>query len=399
MNKYIWISLCGLFLLSIGCKEELRSIINTEGAIPGPVTDVVTTNTAGGATISYSLPPGDDLLYVEAEYKLSSGLVQRIQSSRHNNLLEIEGFGDINAYDINLYSVGKTLKRSQPVVVTINPLPPPIWDVYESLDVQADFGGLTMDFENIHQAEVTIAVEKKDSLGDWALAEMFYTSQRSGKLSVRGMEAEPSAFRIYVRDRWGNQSDQEELSLTPLYEERIPKEGFREYKTPTDPLYHGSIPLSNLWNDKLTGGSSAGDSWMRTRNGTGTPHHFTFDMGVTAKLSRFIFHQRGTVDETNLLYSGGSPRFFELWGSNAPASDGSYDGWVKIMDCELVKPSGRPVPDNSAEDIEVAKAGHEYIVPLEAEAFRYLRIRVVRTFGNTDYSWWGNIAFYGQIQD
>jgi len=383
----------------MGCKEELRSLINENGVVPVPITDVVATNTAGGAIISYKLPPGDDLLYVEAEYTLSSGLIQRIQSSRHSSSLEIEGFGDVNSYDIKLYSVGKSLKRSEPVVVSVQPLPPPIWDVYESLVIQADFGGLTLDFENLNQAEVTIAVEKKDSLGDWALAEMFYTSQRSGKLSLRGMEAEPSEFRVYVRDRWGNQSEQEVVSLTPLYEERIPKEGFREFRTPTDPIYFGSVRLSNLWNDKLTGGSSSSDSWMRTQNGTGTPHHFTFDMGVTAKLSRFIFHQRGTIDETSLLYGGGSPRFFELWGSNEPASDGSYDGWVKLMDCELVKPSGRPVPDNSAEDIEVAQAGHEYIVPLEAEAYRYLRIRVLRTFGNTDYSWWGNIAFYGQIQD
>lgn len=399
MNNLIIFSCCGLLLLSVSCKEELNGITNIEGTTPAPVAEVVVTNTPGGATISYNLPPGDDLLYVEAEYKLSSGLVQRVQSSRHNNSLKIEGFGDINAYDVNLYSVGKTLQRSQPVVVSIKPLPPPVWEVYESLAVNADFGGLTMGFENVHQAEVTIAVEKKDSLGDWILAEMFYTSQRNGILSLRGLEAEPSAFRLYVRDRWGNQSDQNELILTPLYEERIPKEGIREYRTPTDPLYHNNRPLNILWNDNLVGGSSSSNTWMRTANGTGTPHHFTFEMGVVAKLSRFIMHQRGTVSEINLLYSAGSPRFFELWGSNAPASDGSYDGWMKIMDCELLKPSGRPVPDNTAEDIEVAQAGHEYIVPLEAEPFRYYRIRVVRTFGNTDYSWWGNLAFYGQIQN
>src|SRR3546814_14183933 len=56
------------------------------------------------------------------------------------------------------------------------------------------------------------------------------------------------------------------------------------------------------------------DTWTRTMNGTGIPHHLTFDMGVQAKLSRFVVHQRGTVAETNLLYSGGTPTLFEVWG-------------------------------------------------------------------------------------
>src|SRR3546814_7165677 len=91
-------------------------------------------------------------------------------------------------------------------------------------------------------------------------------------------------------------------------------------------------------------------------NGTGIPHHLTFDMGVQAKLSRFVVNQRETVAETNLLYSGGTPTLFEVWGSHDPASDGSYDVWVKLMDCEIVKPSDRPVPETTGEDIEVAQA-------------------------------------------
>src|SRR3546814_16205185 len=94
-------------------------------------------------------------------------------------------------------------------------------------------------------------------------------------------------------------------------------------------------------------------------------------MGGQAKVIRCGLQQLGTVAETNVLYSGGTPTLFEVWGSNDPASDGSYDGWVKLMDCEIVKPSGRPVPENTGEDIEVAQAGHDYSFPLDAERVRY----------------------------
>lgn len=398
MKKYNWLCLLFSALAWSGCKEEPLRIVTESGKIPELVTNIRVENIPGGAVIAYDLPAGQDLMYVEAEYQLNSGQVQRVHASAFSNMLRIEGFGDTSEYKVNLYSVGKGLKRSEPVTVTVHPKLPPVLEVYQSLVVREDFGGIAMEFLNIHQAEVTVNVEIKDSIGDWTLADIFYTSQAQGKLAVRGMEPVATSFGISVKDRWGNQSERMELELTPLYEERIPLEGFRVFNTPTDPVYHQGGPLHNLWNDRFSGGSSSRDTWTRTANGTGMPHHLTFDMGVQAKLSRFVLHQRGVLAETNLLYSGGTPTHFEVWGSNAPASDGSYDGWIKLMDCEIIKPSGRPVPENTGEDIETAQAGHEYSFPLDAEPVRYIRLRVLRTFGNTDYSWWGNLAIYGQIQ-
>src|SRR3546814_4699641 len=47
-----------------------------------------------------------------------------------------------------------------------------------------------------------------------------------------------------------------------------------------------------------------------------------------------------------------NPRRWEVWGSNEPAEDGSYEGWFKLADCESYKPSGAPVGELTAEDIE-----------------------------------------------
>src|SRR5690606_20708908 len=118
--------------------------------------------------------------------------------------------------------------------------------------------------------------------------------------------------------------------------------------------------------------------------------------GVTAKLSRINLFQRGTLNELNLLYAGGSPRTFEIWGSNNPAADGSYDNWTLLRAGEIIKPSGLPLGTTNDEDKEVAKKGHEYSIPIEAEAVRYIRFKVTSTFGVTDYFWLSEIDVFGQ---
>src|SRR5690606_17523355 len=154
--------------------------------------------------------------------------------------------------------------------------------------------------------------------------------------------------------------------------------------------------VSFLWNDNLTDSRSGYGGWYRTENGSGVPNQITVDMGVTAKLSRFKFWQRGTISEKNLLYTAGSPLTFELWGSNNPSPDGDYATWIKLGEYEVKKPSGQSI--NTPEDEEVAAAGHEYMIPLEAPAIRYLRMRVTKTFGVTDYFWLSEIGVFGQPQ-
>src|SRR5690606_29088203 len=146
---------------------------------------------------------------------------------------------------------GKGLKRSEPVTVTVHPKLPPVLEVYQSLVVREDFGGIAMELLNIHQAEVTVNVEIKDSIGDWTLADIFYTSQAQEKMVVLGIEGVAKRFRMWVQYRWGNQPERMELDMTPLYEERIPLEGMRVINTTTDPVDHQGGPLHNLWNDRF----------------------------------------------------------------------------------------------------------------------------------------------------
>lgn len=386
-----------LLLLAVySCAEEVLKPINDDDRMPGLISNIEVENLSGAVKLSYDLPVGTSLLYVEAEVNMGNGRVVKKNSSFYQNTLMIEGFGQAKEYEVSLYSVGRNLKKSEPITIKVNPLEPPVNKIFQSLEILEDFGGMSISFVNETEAEVSIAVDMLNPEGEWNTIETFYTKQQSGTLAVRGLEAVASTFRIYVNDRWGNKSDVLETQLTPIFEQEMDYSKFIAMSLANDPEPFGANRIPFLWNNNLSGTASGSGGWYRTANGTPMPTQITIDMGVTAKLSRFKFWQRGSVAEHNLLYSGGSPKEMEIWGSNAPNPDGTYDSWVKLMDIELVKPSGLPMGNNSPEDIEVAERGHEYTFPIEAPAVKYLRIRVKKTFGVTDYFWMSEMDIFGQ---
>src|SRR3546814_15471938 len=88
------------------------------------------------------------------------------------------------------------LRRSEPVKLEISPLQPYIWEVYSTLEVVEDFGGMVLSFSNIHEEEVSIIVNAQDPSGDWVPVEVFYTSRKEGQLAVRGLPPEKARLGI-----------------------------------------------------------------------------------------------------------------------------------------------------------------------------------------------------------
>lgn len=109
------------------------------------------------------------------------------------------------------------------------------------------------------------------------------------------------------------------------------------------------------------------------------PVSFSLDMGAAYRLSRLKIWQRMSG-----LYNYGNPKRFEVWGSNNPNADGSWDSWTQLGTFTTVKPSGLPVGENSEEDQLTAEAGDTYTFP-EIQEFRYLRFKVLETWGGTNY--------------
>ena len=122
------------------------------------------------------------------------------------------------------------------------------------------------------------------------------------------------------------------------------------------------------------------------------PIPWTMDLGQEAKLSRVIVWQRNG----RYLYNHGNPRKFELWGSNDPNLDGSWDSWTKLGTFEGTKPSGLPLGEVSNEDLVYAESGEEFAIPLEAPSVRYIRFLTIETWSGSDFFHIGELKYFGK---
>ena len=137
----------------------------------------------------------------------------------------VEGFREAGEYDVKLYSVSAGEAYSDPVHVKINPEEPSYITAYKELKITPDFAGLRLKTINTSSETLTFYVYKKDDAGKWTEAGALYTKKPEINDPIRGMEAEPSDFKIVVKDRWGHLSDSKEVSFTPYYEEEVDKKG------------------------------------------------------------------------------------------------------------------------------------------------------------------------------
>lgn len=395
MKNYKLLLFLSLLLVTIyACSEdEGHAPIGDYSEPPAPVGETSIKNLPGAAIITYSLPDDKDLLYVKAEFETQKGKVREVKASYYTNSLLLEGFGDTGDYEVKLYAVDRGENESKPVTVTVSPLSPPVKNIFESLEMAPDFGGVNVAFQNETQASVAIIIIARDSLGDFVTADTWYTQSVEGNFSLRGMPAEKNNFGVLVRDRWSNYSDTLFQELTPIFEEQLDKEKFEIVELPTDEPYAWGRTMDRIWDDEVADNQSI----FHTAQGSGIPQWFTFELGVKAKLSRFTLWQRQNDD---LYFTHGQPREWELWGSNEPNPDGSWDeSWIKLGHFESVKPSGSPAGQYTNEDKEYAMRGEEFTFPLDAPPVRYIRFKLLRNWSDTDFINFAEITFWGQVQE
>lgn len=159
----------------------------------------------------------------------------------------------------------------------------------------------------------------------------------------------------------------------PRFEREINKGNFAVVVLAGDNTsVNGDRNLSRIWD-----GTISNPGILHTvENATGFnfPHHFTFDMGVLAEISRLRIWPRTDAG----AFTGHSPRYFEIWGINEllkSADDTTYwttDAWKadwKLMgDHEIIKPATEE--DQKAE----WAAGWEYSVSEDIGRVRYIRL-------------------------
>lgn len=380
-------------LLFVSCDQNDLEPLENNSTPPGQVSNVSVENLAGKSKIIYSLPTDQDLLYVRAEYTLASGKTMEVKSSYYNNSLEVEGFADAKEYDVKLYSVNRSEVASAPVVVKINPLESPIWDVFRSLNIKAAFGGIRVNADNPNRQDISILVMEKNNLGDWVVdTKSIYTATNLVAKTLRPYTIAEHEYAITVRDRWLNTTDTLFTKVTPILELTIPKSGYKHFPLPTDTKTHASAVPAGMWDGNLL-------DWPKvflTDGSVGGQHVVTIDTGVLAKMSRIVIWDYPEYYLGRSYYYIGNLKDFEIYGSASPNPDGSLDGtWIKLGTYNAVKPSGLPYGQQTDEDYQTALAGFSWDFDVDAPKVRYLRIKSLKNWAGIGTMAISEIQVYG----
>ena len=100
--------------------------------------------------------------YVKAVYTNSLGNEVSKVSSKYNNTIEIFGLNQTTPVDVKLSVFDESNNESSKVPVSFTPLESFIFLVQESISVNADFGGVNINWENIEEKTVFVYVHIND---------------------------------------------------------------------------------------------------------------------------------------------------------------------------------------------------------------------------------------------
>ena len=404
-----------LFLPGLtGCREEGRiDHLDSTGAAPSAPTLVGVSSRPGGAVIRFSIPNDDNILGVMVKY-MRNGKECWTQVSRYTDSLKVEGFGNTDPQDVMLYSFAVNNKRSEGVKTTIEPLTPPVRSV--EFGISETFGGIMVTLRNnLSEADLsavlmvdTLLVDSTKTASEirWADLHTFHTSSKEIKLARRGIDPVEKIFGVYLRDRYGNNSDTLFKVLTPIEEIELPKSSFKNGNLPTDYLNYAE-GNNNYRVEKIWAGTTS--AFLATSHQGPIPQWFTIDLGYKASISRITKLPRPNYE----LYSGTAPRTLEVWGSTNPNPNGSWDESWHLLG--RFKPSGygegTQVGTITDEDKDYWYNKTEWeLIPTDDAPDPYQVVSYVRIKTTSTFSTYGTdsqvsqviiaeLSFWGQVKE
>lgn len=379
----------------ISCStDDGPSPLSNDTTPPGTVENLTVENLPGKARLTYNLPEDENLLYVIARYTLENGTKMEEKASYYSNNMVLEGFKGESEIEVTVRAVNKSEVESEPVTVTVAPEKAPIFDVFESLEANPDFGGLKVSAQNPTEESIAVLIMQRNDVGDWEpLPTSIYTKTSEISQSLRGFDTITQEFAIAVRDRWLNVTDTLFTEITPLYEQLMPKSSYRAVSLPNDAQsIDGAYPVSNLWDNEYL---YWWGSYFTERSLDIGPHLVTFDIGQKTKLSRLhIWAFSEPIGGQQLYYYLGAMKHFRIWGSNDP-NNPDLDSWTLMGEYEVNKPSGLPYGQENNDDLIAAQDGADYEIDIEKPAVRYLRIECLENWAGGEFMAISELHVYG----
>jgi hypothetical protein len=387
------------FTLVLSCKKTdgFNTPAPGDNSKPDVVTGVKVVNFSGGATITYSLPAkSDNILYVQANYKINGQTTRQVKSSYYSDSLTVSGFASSQDYQVTLYTVSRTQVKSDPVTVTVHPSTPPYLLASPSIRIRADFGGVNISVANPAKANIGIVTISPDATTKkLEVINQNYTDQDSVSFSLRGYDTIPRQFGVYITDEWGNISDTVLATIKPVYEVLMNKSLFKEYDLGSDVGTSFGWVMPYMW-DGNTGSPGYHSTYPTT---VPLPKWITFDMGQAAKLSRYTVWYRGLDGSYDFLWTSGAPQTWVLWGrpdgpvdevlpdsSHLPAvGQATPGGWINLGLFHLPpQPSGLANPQYTNADLSFWNAGFSFGLPFSVSKVRYMRFECMTNAGGSD---------------
>lgn len=383
-----------LMLFVVSCSEDRVGQNSVDGVPPSAISNVQIEPMPGGAKISYDLPEETDLSYVKCEYEFN-GSRKEARSSIYKNYVTIEGLGEIKPCNFTLYLVDHSENASEPYESSFVPLEPPYQSIFKTITLEPDFGGVTIRWTNDSKVIIGAFLLAMDDDGEWNEYDLVYSTLEKGKYSIRGYNTDERLFGVRLIDQFGNTSDTLKSAAIPLYEKELDKKKFKNgYLLGDNNSVNGGRPLENIWDGDLN------KIWHTNAATPFTPPQtFTIDLGLQAKLSRFLLYNR-----PDFSYGQHNIRYFEVWGTNELKHEyndeywrsGPWrDDWTLLGDFEVVKPSGLPVGQVTEDDRAAEKAGFEFMFEAGAGEFRYLRFVVKETWAKTSALHVNEVTIFG----
>lgn len=381
-----------VFVSLISCSEKELTPISTSLGKPGAPENVSVESISGGATITYRVPNVKDILGVKAVYELADGKQREEVASFYKDSITILGYNDEEEHTVSLYTFNRAMELSDPVNIVFTPLESSISKVCKSFNIARDFGGARFTWKNEDRAPMTVELLTTDSLGVMSSMRIITSSTKEGSYVLRGYDTDPRWFAAILRDNYGNVTDTifpvnaqgEKIQLSPLFEQEIKGSNISIIHLNNDASFSAFDGREeNMFDDNL-------DSFGHSANGT-LPAGLTLDLGGKIKVSRFVIYPR-----VGYAYGHGNPKNFEVYYSpDIPQQDGDWSQWTKIMDCEVIKPSGQGEGTVTDEDREAAKEGHAFDMDIAQEPIQYIRFLFTKMWSSATFCHVCEIKVYG----
>ena len=219
-NKFLYIitSLVIVIAAMSSCDDKQGRLVNDKDVAPQPIeTYMIKTVTGvhGGAYIVFNeLPQESNFLYVEATYKVDAGTTITKTMSVYSDTLFINGLGKRQndfgqyEYEVSLRSVSRGGSKSEPCVITVNPLEPNISIVNRTISIRNSFASVIISGVNELQENVDVCVilatdpdyeNKVTRVSSFKDSTIYFT--------IPNLEEKEYYLATYTKDSYNNYSD------------------------------------------------------------------------------------------------------------------------------------------------------------------------------------------------